>query len=94
MGHGVAGLLLAAIGGYWVLERASAHKGRLRQVGQLLGGLIIIVSVIGVACHVWCLAAGMGYCPVGKAGKGRFCPFTMKSAPSMSPAESGDAPTQ
>lgn len=90
MGHGVAGLLLTAIGGYWVLERASAHKGRLRQIGQCVGGLVILVSIVGVVCHVWCLAAGAGYCPVGKSGKGRFCPF-MQSAPETSAAKSGNA---
>jgi len=83
MGHGAGILLLSAIGGYWVLERASTHKGGLKQVGQLVGGVIIAVSLIGVACQVWCLATGAtGFGPMGKAGKGVYCPYT----PGMSPS--------
>jgi len=77
MVSGAGILLLSAIGGYWVLERASGHRGRLKQVGQILGGLIIIVSLIGVACRVW------GY-TTGNAG-GWQCPFAAK-APSTAPA--------
>lgn len=90
-GHSVVGLLLTVIGGYWVLERASAHKGQLKKVGQLLGGLIIVVSLVGVACQIWCLASGKGgYCPMGKKGKGGYCPF---SAPAESSStESSSTP--
>ena len=85
MVHGVGILLLSAIGGYWVLERASGHRGRLKQVGQLLGGLIIIVSLVGVACRVWCLAAGKGgFCPLGKKG-GWQCPFSSKTSSPVDP---------
>lgn len=77
MVHGVGVLLLAAIGGYWVLERASTHKGQLKRVGQLLGGLIIVISLIGVVCRVWCLSTGnTTFCPIGMKGKGSFCPFS------------------
>ena len=72
-GSGV--LLLASIGGYWVLERASTHKGGLKRIGQILGGVIIAVSLIGVACRVWYLATGTG----------GFCPFMPKS--DMSPVQ-------
>lgn len=71
-------LLLAAVGGYWVLERAEAHKGRLKQTGQLLGTIIIVVSLIGLVCHVWNLAT----C------KGISCPMTfkhMRSGPPPTP---------
>ena len=79
MTHGIVGLMAAAIGGYWVLERASTHKRRLRQVGQLVGGLIIVVSLGGVACSLWCLATGKaGY---GRMGKKGYCPFMSKTAP-------------
>lgn len=37
MVHGVELLLVSAIGGYWVLERAETHKGQLRSVGRMLG---------------------------------------------------------
>ena len=79
MVHGTVGLLLVAVAGYWVLERAESHKGRLRSIGRLLGGLIILVSLMGVACRVWCLATGRtGY---GAGGKGWYCPMGFKSAP-------------
>ena len=55
LGHGIATLLLTAIGGYWVLERASAHKGQLKQVGYLLGSIIIVVSLVGVGKQIWFL---------------------------------------
>ena len=85
MVHSVGVLLLSSVGGYWVLERASGHRGRLKQVGQLLGGLIIIVSLIGVACRVWCLATGTaGFGPAGKAGGWR-CPFAAKASPATAP---------
>ena len=74
MGHGVGILLLAAVGGYWVMERAQTHKAPLKKFGQFLGGLIIAVSLIGVACRVWYLAT----CAMAKGG---YCPFTSKMAP-------------
>ena len=81
MTHGVGVLLLTAIGGYWVLERASGHKGNLKRIGQLVGVAVIIISFIGVACRVWCAAT----CPSGMMGKGGWCPFSPKTsvAPSM-----------
>ncbi len=76
--HDAGVLLLAAVGGYWVLERAASHKGTLKQVGQLLGAVIIVVSLIGVACKVWCAAT----CPTGPMGKGGWCPYTPKPSSS------------
>jgi hypothetical protein len=79
--HGVVGLLLTTVAGYWVLERAEGHKGQLKKVGQFLGALIIVVSVLGLACSLWCFASGKtGYCP-GGMGKGWFCPYGSKAAP-------------
>jgi len=71
MSYGVGVLLLAAVGGYWVLERAATHKGNLKRIGQLLGVAIIIVSLLGVACKVWYAAT----CPPGSGGKAWSCPF-------------------
>ncbi len=76
MTSGTGVLLLAAIGGYWVLERAATHKDGLKKIGQLLGGAIILISLIGVACKVWYAAA----CLMGASGKGGLCPF-MSSRP-------------
>ena len=53
MGYGGGMLLLAAVAGYWVLERAESHQGLLRKVGHFLGWLIIIVSFVGVAFTVF-----------------------------------------
>ena len=75
MQHGVGLLLLAAVGGYWVLERASNHKqGDLRRVGKALGWIIILVSVIGVMCDILCYATGRGMCFFPK--KGGLCPIS------------------
>ena len=72
MSHGVALLLLSAAVGYWVLERAEGQKKNLKQIGQLVGGLIIVISLLGVACKVYYLMKGgkMMYCPPGMN-----CPF-------------------
>ena len=76
MSGGAGALLLAAVGGYWVLERAERHKGTLKQVGQFLGAAVIIISLLGVACKVW----GAAKCPTGSMGKGGgWCPFTSKA---------------
>lgn len=85
MSGGTGFLLLAAAAGYWVLEHAVSHKGRLKQVGQLVGSVIIAVSLIGVACKVWyVIACNTGFCPWG-AGSKTFCPYTPKgSAPGSS----------
>lgn len=76
MAYGVGILLISTAVGYLVLERAEKHKGVLKRVGQLIGWLIIIASLAGAACRMWC--------PGGKgAWGGRYCPFTRKA--SMSP---------
>lgn len=78
MTFGAAGLLLAAVAGYWVLERAETHKGNLRRSGRVLGWVIILTSLIGVVCRVWCLTHG----PSPMMGKSAWCPF---SAPTPAP---------
>lgn len=79
MGGGA--LLLAAVAGYWVLERADKHKGNLKSIGQIVGWVVIVASLVGVACRVWGTAAGtMGWCPKGSM----WCPFTGKPMPSTS----------
>jgi len=66
MGHGSGLLLLTAVAGYWVLERASVHKGQLQKVGFFVGSVVIIASLVGVICTVWCLGTGTsGMCPLG-----------------------------
>ena len=78
MGHGVGILLLTAVAGYWVLERASAHKGQLQKVGFFVGSFVIVASLVGIVCKVWCLGTGKSMmCPLGgKMDKGAYyCPF-------------------
>ena len=73
--HGMMGLLVSAAVGYWVLERASDRKGEVKRVGRLLGGTIIVLSLAGIACGLWCMSSGkMG----GGYGRGGMCPFTGK----------------
>ena len=86
MTHEVGVLLLSAVAGYWVLERASSHKGELQRVGRLLGTIVIVMSLIGIGYAIanGMAACGMGYGPMGKqAMMGRYCPFT-KMAPRAS----------
>ena len=82
MSHGVGVLLLAAVAGYWVLERAERQRGALKRVGRLVGSIVIVVSVLGVACHVWSLATGAsGWYPFGTSSKGLYCPYHGKLSP-------------
>ena len=87
MVHGSGVLLLATVAGYWLLERAETHKGQLRSVGRFLGWLIIVTSLLGVACRVWALSTGTGgWCPVGSGkGFGGLCPFMSKSSSPVKP---------
>ena len=77
--YGAGILLLAAIGGYWVLERAQGHRGNLKRIGQLVGGVVIIVSLLGVSCKVYGLATGKSY---SKCSKRYYCPYAAKQAAS------------
>lgn len=77
MAYGIVGPLLSAAAGYWVLERASAHKGQLHRVGQVVGATIIVVSFLAVAAGIW---KGAGYCHsagwMGAGKDGGMCPFS------------------
>ena len=71
--HGVSGLLITVAVGYWVFTHAEKEKGQVRKLGQLLGLIIIGVSLVGVGCKIYLLATG---CPPGKV----FCPYTGRTA--------------
>ena len=73
-------LLLSVIGGYWMLERAEAHKGELRRIGRLLGGTVIVASLLGMVFRCWAVGQWM-------KGAGWSCPFMSRSA--STPAPSG-----
>ena len=85
MVQGAGVLLLSAVAGYWALERSASHKGNLKNVGQLVGWVVIVVSLAGVACRVLSVATGGGkFCPL----KGStMCPFSSKN-PSSTPLPS------
>ena len=77
-----SGLLLSAAAGYWVLERAENHKRGLRRVGRWLGGAIILVALIGVACRVASYATGE--CP-GRGSSRYFKVLPSSAIPSTLP---------
>ena len=86
MVHGVGLLLLSAVGGYWVLERAATHKGNLKKVGQILGTVIILTSLLGLVCRVWYFAQGpAGFCPFTKTGKGGYGSSMPRLLPETTP---------
>ena len=81
MVSGTAGLLIAAAAGYWVFERASTRKRSVMRIGQWVGGAIMVVSLLGVACRVWYRVCGAtGWDP---AHKMMYCPF-MPGSPNSS----------
>ena len=65
-------LLFSAAAGYWVLERADHNKGNLKRVGQAVGWFIILASILGIVCKVYC--ASRAYCESGS----KMCPFSAK----------------
>ena len=74
-------LLLIALGfGYKIFAEASSNgKKRVKQLGQLVGSVIMIVSFLGTLCAVSnAVQYGKAYCPTGKnwLGSGKMCPFT------------------
>ena len=82
MVYGSGVLLLTAVAGYWVLERAETHKGSLKRVGKVLGWIVIVASLIGAACRACTLVTDKtGWCPL----KNWSCPYMQKSSPHSSP---------
>ena len=75
MMHGVSVLLISAAAGYWVLTLSDKERGRVKQLGQWLGLAIIVISVVGAGCKLYCMmkSQGMGM------PSGMSCPFTKKT---------------
>ena len=73
MTHGVAVQFISAAAGYWVLTQASKERGRIKQLGQFLGLLIVVVSLVGVGCKLYYLMNSQGF-PGGMS-----CPFFKKT---------------
>ena len=70
--HGISALLITSAAGYWVLTAAGREKSRLKMLGQYLGLLIILISVLGAAGYV---ARSVRACKMGGYG---VCPFSSK----------------
>ena len=78
MGHGMSALLITSAVGYWTLTSAGKEKGRVKTLGQYLGLLIIVVSMLGAACRGYFAVKA---CQMGGMGGGMYgknCPFTGK----------------
>ena len=73
--HGVSSLLITSAVGYWVVTQAQKEKGQVKKLGQLLGAIIVLVSLVGVGCKIYVLATG---CPPGKM----TCPYAGKTGSS------------
>lgn len=82
MAYGAGVLLLSAVAGYWALERSSSHKGVLKKTGQLVGWVVIVVSLTGVVCRVVSAVGGEGvFCRLKGSA---MCPFSSKTPASTS----------
>ena len=77
--HGVAALLVTSAVGYWVLTLAAKEKEGTKKLGHLVGLIIIVVSLLGVACKIYYQVSACSgkYGMMGRGGM--FCPFTGKS---------------
>ncbi len=75
--YGISSLLIAAAAGYWVLAQSGSQKGRVKQLGQFLGLLIIVVSVVGAGCKLYYQWNGKA-CPMGRGGWKAMCPMAGK----------------
>ena len=77
---GIGLMLLAIVGGYIILERAASHRGDLKRIGQVLGVIVIAVSIVGVGCFVWHVSSGKsGRYGYGKHGKSWQCSYHSKT---------------
>lgn len=87
MAHGISVLLIATAVGYWTLTNANKEKGRVKKLGQFLGLLIIVISLLGTFCKIACAVkacqmgkgAACGTMLGGGMGGGKACPFGSKS---------------
>ena len=71
--HGISLLMLSAAVGYWVITLAAKEKGRVKTLGNALGLLIIVISVLAFACK-------MKTCSYMKGGACSFSGKTMTPA--------------
>ena len=79
----VPALLLVLGFGYWILTLANKQDRPLDVIGRVVGGLVVLVSLVGLVCIAVC---GVRY---GCKSKAAACPVGAK-APACHPM--GDAP--
>ena len=84
-----AWLLITSAAGYWVLTLAQHQKGSTKSLGRWLGAVIILVSLAGTACTIYCAVSGKAVTcpPMGKAWGA--CPL---SSAMCSPKKSAACP--
>lgn len=89
-GSSVAPLLISAAAGYWVVTLSEHQKGGVRKLGQYLGVAIIVASVLGAACKIYCAAAcyQQSMCPM-PVMKGAACPMSKTMGMGSSSASTG-----
>ncbi len=68
-------LLLAMIGGYWVLTLAQDQPKPLGPLGRFVGLFTLLVSMIGIVCVVAC-----GICCWKTCHKPMSCPVSAQPA--------------
>jgi hypothetical protein len=79
--HRIVAYLIGLAVGYWVLTLAEKEKNFNKTLGKIIGGIIIVVSLIGPLCIA-------GKCMMGKCEMGSGCCSSMSSCP----MEKGGAP--
>ena len=69
----IAFTLLVIAAGYFVFAHASAQKGEVKTVGRIVGLIIMILALAGVACGICYKAKGM--CGGGDMMMKSYCPM-------------------
>ncbi len=69
----ITGTLLSLTAGYFVFAHASAQKADVKQIGRVIGLLIIGASLVGLVCSTLCMAKRSG-CGMMSRG-GAVCPM-------------------
>jgi hypothetical protein len=78
-------MLLALAAGYWVLTISQSQQKPLDKLGRLVGGFILLVSIVGLVagaiCRVGCMR---GTCSASRM----HCPMSASApAPADAPAQ-------
>jgi hypothetical protein len=90
-------LLLSFAAGYGVLVLANKQERPLDKLGRLSGGLIVLVSLVGLLCTAVCEIGRMtGHGPAGVmcAYSGHGGLLGSRSNPATSPVSDASSPSQ